>query len=198
MGLEDRMPQYGSVPRTLLVLTPSTRCKQCEMPLQKRECNCHHSSMSNRGRSESHALCFSSMWRIYLVALSLTVLATGVSSGALPAKELPGRPKEFRVDVIRELQKELFKKQKTELWGKLFDEQSAAGLAGRREGGRHRRSAQVDKKVLAMDEEDRLGTFVGEVSAGELLSLSVSVSIYLSVCLSVSLPFCFCFFLSRC
>ena len=87
------------------------------------------------------------------------------------------------MDVIRELQKELFKKQKTELWGKLFDEQSAAGLAGRREGGRHRRSAQVDKKVLAMDEEDRLGTFVGEVSAGELLSLCVCV--YLSVCLSV-------------
>ena len=96
------------------------------------------------------------------------------------------------MDVIRELQKELFKKQKTELWGKLFDEQSAAGLAGTREGGRHRRSAQVDKKVLAMDEEDRLGTFVGEVSAGELLSLSVCV--YLSVCQSSV----FCFFLSRC
>ena len=89
------------------------------------------------------------------------------------------------MDVIREMQKELFKKQKTELWGKLFDEQSAAGLAGTREGGRHRRSAQEDKKVLTMEEEDRLGTFVGEVSAGELLSLSLSVSVCLFICLSV-------------
>lgn len=97
------------------------------------------------------------------------------------------------MDVIREMQKELFKKQKTELWGKLFDEQSAAGLAGTREGGRHRRSAQEDKKVLTMEEEDRLGTFVGEVSAGELLSLPLSFSVRL--CLSSR--FCFCF-LSRC
>lgn len=162
MGFHDKMLD-GSAPATFSARR-SRRYKQFKTPFQRNE-ECHRSLKSNRSSKsdESYVLNISPMSIVLLIALSLTVLATGASSGALPAKELTGQ-KEFHVEEVHEVLKDLFKKQKAELWGNLFDERSS-GLGGGRERGRHRRSVPEDKKLLTMDEEDRLGTFVGEVSA---------------------------------
>ncbi|XP_070197104.1 uncharacterized protein [Littorina saxatilis] len=122
--------------------------------------------------SSSSSILSQTSKKMFLVTALLFVLATGVSSDALPEGQLPkqGR-KTFSAEKLHNMLKDLFTKQRMELWENMFDERSGGdGSGGTREDQRrHRRAVsggvveEVEEKVFTMEEEDRLYTFVGEM-----------------------------------
>lgn len=164
-----------------------TRCS-FSSALQKTDCQnrrqnapLHLATFSNRPKSthrqhfpssNTKEFCFrhGRSLRAAVLVFTVALLITEASAGVLSKKDSDGR-KTFDAHKVRDMVQKALRFQKTSLWQRWQDKQAQDdwaqenGLPG--VGGRARRQAPEENQgnVFSMEEEDRLGTMIGDVMA---------------------------------